>query len=147
MLSSWFEGYLVPVGAFCDSGLNTSQSSCEGQEWPAHAEMPAFSCHLSTLCSPTFIRVCVVCLVVVCRESRSRVWHSKDDWESVWLKVSLWWSKWPKVSRKSWSFLYWEVVSSCSCQSACQAVLLKMRIFIPQHRKFGKILMLWRGNF
>ena len=32
MLSSCSEGYLVPVGVFYYSGVNTSQSSCDGQE-------------------------------------------------------------------------------------------------------------------
>ena len=33
MLSSCSEGYLVPVGVLFDSGVTTSQSSCEGQDW------------------------------------------------------------------------------------------------------------------
>ena len=33
MLSSFSKENLVLVGVFLDSGVNTSQSSCEGQEW------------------------------------------------------------------------------------------------------------------
>ena len=42
MLSSCSEGYLVPVGVFCDSGVITSQSSCEGQE--CLIQIPGLQC-------------------------------------------------------------------------------------------------------
>ena len=38
MLSSFSEGNLVLVGVFLDSGINTSQSSGEGQEWGKEAK-------------------------------------------------------------------------------------------------------------